>query len=151
MEAQWLADRTTLRALLQTQPTWTLRDLAQAVGRSLGWVKKWVKRLRAAASGDLAVLQSRSRARKRPPAAISPLVVERILAIRDAPPAGLRRIPGPRAIRYYLAQDPVLHERGEYLPRSTRTIWRILRQHGRISPPEERVHQPIERPAPLTC
>src|SRR5690349_13677810 len=114
MEAQWQADRAGLRTLLRTQPHWTLGDLAQAIGRSLSWVKKWVKRLRAAAAGDLAVLRSRSRARRHPPAPISPVVVERILAIRDAPPAGLRRTPGPRAIRYYLRQDPELRERGEY-------------------------------------
>jgi integrase-like protein len=150
MEAQWLADRTTLRTLLRTQPGWTLSDLAQAIGRSLGWVKKWVTRLRATAGGDLASLRSRSRARKQPPAPISPLVVERILTIRDAPPAGLRRIPGPRTIRYYLEQDPELRAQGVYLPRSTRTIWRILRQHGRIPRPEDRVHRSVERPNPLT-
>ena len=41
MEEFWLADRTTLRTLLRTQPHWTIRDLAQAVGRSRSWVKKW--------------------------------------------------------------------------------------------------------------
>jgi transposase InsO family protein len=150
MEAQWLADRTTLRALLQTQPTWTLRDFAQASGRSLGWVKKWIKRLRAAAPNDLAVLASRSRARKRPPARISQLVVERLLAIRDEPPASLRRVPGPRTIRYYLDQDDGLRAQGTRIPRSTRTIWRILREHGRIPQPPQRSHLPVERPAPLT-
>jgi hypothetical protein len=133
MEAQWQADRATLRTLLRTQPHWTLADLAQAVGRSLSWVKKWVKRLRTAAVGDLQVLRSRSRARRHPPASLSPLVVERILAIR-----------------YYLEQEQELRERGAYLPRSTRTIWRLLRTHGRILPPEQRVHQPVERPDPLT-
>jgi hypothetical protein len=66
METQWLADRTTLRTLLRTQLSWTLRDFAAAIGRSLSWVKKWVRRLRAAPSEDPASLQSRSRARKRP-------------------------------------------------------------------------------------
>jgi hypothetical protein len=41
MEEQWLVDRTTLRTLLRTQPTWTIQDLAQAIGRSRSWVKKW--------------------------------------------------------------------------------------------------------------
>jgi hypothetical protein len=27
MEAHWIADRTLLRRLMQTQPTWTLQDL----------------------------------------------------------------------------------------------------------------------------
>jgi transposase InsO family protein len=149
MEAQWLADRTTLRTLLRTQPRWTLRDFADAIGRSLTWVKKWIKRLRAAPE-DPSSVQSRSRARKQPPAPISAVVVERILAIRDDPPGGLRRVPGPRTIRYYLEQDHELRAQGLRLPRSTRTIWRILRQHGRIAPPAARVHVPVERPDPLT-
>ncbi len=40
MEAQWLADRTTLRTLLRTHPDWSVRDFAEAIGRSRGWVKK---------------------------------------------------------------------------------------------------------------
>jgi hypothetical protein len=149
MEAQWVADRTALRTLLRTQLTWTLRDFAQALGRSLSWVKKWVRRLRAAPRADPTSVQSRSRARRRPQGTINPQVVERILAIRDEPPAGLRRIPGPRTSRYYLQQDQELRALGLPLPRSTRTIWRILRQHGRIVKPAERVHTPVERPDPL--
>jgi hypothetical protein len=37
------------------------------------------------------------------------------------------------------------------LPRSTRTIWKILHQHGRIAPTLHRRHQPLERPAPMTA
>ena len=48
MEEEWIANRTMLRTLLRTQPHWTLQDFADATGRSLSWVKKWVKRLRAA-------------------------------------------------------------------------------------------------------
>ncbi len=61
-EAQWLADRTLLRTLLRTQPAWTQQDLADATKRSLGWVKKWVRRLRDAAPEDDQVLHRRSRA-----------------------------------------------------------------------------------------
>jgi putative heme iron utilization protein len=43
MEAQWIADRQHLQQLLQTQPAWTHQDLAEATGRSLGWVKKWLR------------------------------------------------------------------------------------------------------------
>ena len=60
MEAQWVADRLHLRSLLTTQPDWTLQDLAEAVGRSRGWVKKWKKRLQAASAKDEQVLHSQS-------------------------------------------------------------------------------------------
>ena len=40
MEAQWIADRATLRALAQTHPDWGPKELAESVGRSLSWAKK---------------------------------------------------------------------------------------------------------------
>ena len=100
MEAKWLADRTTLRTLLRTHPQWTVRDLAEAIGRSCGWVKKWRRRLRSAPPDDHAILHSRSRARKHPPPAISQAVIDRILEIRDHPPGNLQRTPGPKTILY---------------------------------------------------
>ena len=121
-DAEWLANRTQLRLLLRTQPSWTDRDYADALKRSLGWVKKWRKRITAAPE-DAQVLLSRSRARIHPPPKLDPLVIERILAIRDTPPENLKRIPGPKAILYYLSRDRELQARGVRLPRSTRTIW----------------------------
>jgi hypothetical protein len=136
--------------LLATQPDWKLSDFAGAIGRSLGWVKKWVKRLRAAAPNDESVLQSRSRARATPPPPLSRVVIDRILAIRDQPPQNLKRVPGPKAILYYLQQEATTTLAGERLPRSTRTIWRILRQHQRILDPPFRARRPVERPDPLS-
>ncbi len=52
MEAQWQADRAMLRRLMQTQPQWTQRDYAQSIGRSVAWVKKWIKRRFMPAFGD---------------------------------------------------------------------------------------------------
>jgi hypothetical protein len=77
-------------------------------------------------------------------------VVERILAIRDEPPDNLRRTPGPKAILYFLAQDRELQQQQVYVPRSTRTIWQILRQNGRIFRPSPPEHEPEERPAPMS-
>jgi transposase InsO family protein len=148
MEAQWVADRLRLRTLLTTRPEWTPQDLADGVGRSLSWVKKWVKRLRAASADDESVLHSQSRARKHPPPALSQPVIDRILALRDEPPANLKRIPGPKAILYFLHQEATTTLAGQRLPTSTRTIWRILRQHQRIVLAPHRPHHPLERPAP---
>ena len=150
MEAQWQADRAMLRTLLRTQPGWTHQDYADAVGRSLGWVKKWRKRLHAAPLDDVAVLHSQSRTRKQLPLKLSQTVIDRLLAIRSAPPAPINRIPGPKTIRYYLEQDPELRAQGLRVPRSTRTIWQILRQYGRIAD-RQRDHQPLPRPAPLVA
>ena len=117
---------------------------------SLGWVKQWKKRLQEADPEDPQVLHSRSRARTHPPARISEPVVERIIQMRDAPPEGLQRTPGPKAILYYLPRDPELQ--GERLPRSSRTIYRILgasRTHRPPTAPSARracapgTHEPV--------
>lgn len=151
MEEQWIADRAALRALLHTHPDWTKAQLAQEVGRSVSWVKKWRQRLRAAPPDDLTVLWSRSRARHTPPAKTHPLVVERLLTLRDELPTTLHRTPGPRALQYYLDQDAELAVRGLTPPRSTRTIWQILRKYGRILPRVLRAKEPLDRPPPLTA
>lgn len=150
MEEEWLADRQHLQHLLQTRPDWTRQDLADATGRSVGWVKKWTKRFRDTAPTDQTVFCSRSRARKTPPPRLSDAVVARILEIREHPPQNLGRIPGPKAILYYLHLDAATTLAGERLPRSTRTIWLILRQHQRIVLAPPRTRRPIERAEPMT-
>ncbi len=112
MEAQWMADRAMLRTLVRTQPLWTQRDYAQAIGRSVDWVKKWMRRLRAAPADDVMVLRSHSRARKQPPPRLSQIAIDRLLKIRSSPPAPINRIPGPKTIRYYLEHDPDLRAQG---------------------------------------
>ena len=100
MEAEYYAARANLRRLMRLHPRWTQPQYAQAVGMSLSWVKKWKKRLEEAGPEDEQVLHSRSRARKHPPERISPTVTDRILQMRDEPPEGLQRTPGPKAILY---------------------------------------------------
>src|ERR687885_92751 len=81
-EAQYLADRTLLRTLLRTQPTWSQQDLADATQHSLSWVKKWVKRIRTLPENDH-VLHAQSRARKHPPPALSAVVIDRLLELPE--------------------------------------------------------------------
>ena len=103
MTTSYYADRVNLFHVQQLHPNWTHQQLADALGRSREWAKKWRKRLReevAAGKPLQEVLQGHSRARKHPPQATDALVEERILAIRDEPPEGLRRTPGPEAILY---------------------------------------------------
>ena|SRR5438105_8127500 len=104
MPISYYAARGNLYYLCQQHPDWSHSQLAAAVGSSESWVEKWLKRLRdelAAGEALEHVLQGHSRARKTPVPTTHPLVVEQILAIRDQPPEGLRRVPGPEAIHYY--------------------------------------------------
>jgi len=148
MDVQLIVDRGMLRRLLQTQPDWTVTQYADAVGRSRRWVKTWRHRLRAAAPDDTRVLLDRCHARHTPQPPLHPLVVNRILAIRDTPPPPLQRIPGPKTIVYYLGQDPDVRALDQPVPGAT-TVWRVLRQHDRIAPPYERHQRPLARPAPM--
>ncbi len=149
MEAELFAQRAALRCLSRQHHEWTQEEFAVTLGRSRSWVAKWLARFKEAAPDDLMVLHSRSRARHTPPPSTPQAVVERILSIRDEPPEHLRRVPGPRAILYYLPRDTQAQALGVPLPRSTRTIWKVLRQHGRIALDLPRRHRPLERPAPL--
>jgi len=49
----------------------------------------------------------------------------------------------------FLHQDPEALALGVPLPRSTRTIWKVLRAHGRIASELPPHHQPLVPPAPL--
>ncbi len=148
MEVVYYAARANLRRLMELHPEWTQQQYATAVGMSVGWVKKWKQRLAQAEPADEQVLHSRSRARKHPPERISQAVADRIVEMRDEPPEGLRRTPGPKALLYYLPRDEQLQ--GERLPRSSRTIYGILKRAGRIAPRLPQLHEPVERPAPMS-
>jgi transposase InsO family protein len=150
MEAEWIADRSLLRQLLQKHPQWTHQQYAATVGRSVTWVKKWKKRLAGTETAADSRLYSQSRARQHPPEKISQPVVEAILAIRDQPPDDLQRTPGPLTIIYYLQKRTDLAAAGHRIPTSTSTVWRILDANQRILRPAAVEHAPLERPAPNT-
>ncbi len=149
-EAQLIMERATLRWLAERHPDWSQRELAASLRRSVDWIKKWLKRLREADPHDVTVLHSRSRARTTPPPSFAnkPLVVQRILEIREAPPDNLQRIPGPEAILYYLHRDPLLQAAGVQLPRSQTTIWKILRTQGYIAQEHRRKSRPQDLKEP---
>ncbi len=149
MEAQWVAQRAMLRHLAIQHPQWTRPQLAQACGASVSFVKKWLKRFGETDPNDLHVLFSRSRARHTPPPPPDLRLVQRIIEIRTTPPENLQRTPGPRTILYYLKRDAHLAAQGIVAPRSTRTVWKILRTLGLILDPAERTHKPLEPCEPL--
>ena len=153
MPISYYAARANLYHLWQQHPDWVHAELAVALGCSKGWVKKWLSRFREAQAAGVPVEQTlpgQSRARKQAPVKTHPLVVEQVLAIRDQPPEGLRRVPGQEAIHYYLERDPALQFFQLPIP-SHKTIYRILKSHQRILSRGKSLHQPVERPAPMTC
>jgi hypothetical protein len=150
MEEAFYASRVQLQQLLREYPYWTKQQLVEATGRSIGWVKKWKKRI-LAAPDDPQILCGRSRRPHKTPEPIHLQVVKRILEIRDHPPDHLQRTPGPLAIIYFLHQDEALKARGYHLPTSTSTIWRILDDNHRIVRLRRQPPEPLERPEPMRC
>src|SRR5436305_13053413 len=152
MFLSYYAARANLYHLWQLHPEWEHTTLAAAIGSSKGWVKKWLKRFREAQAAGVPLadmLPGHSRARKQPPVKTHALVVEQVLAMRDQPPEGLRRVPGQQAIRYYLERDPVLQFFQMPVP-SRKTIYRILNAHDPIPQHKKRAHQPLAPPTPIT-
>jgi transposase InsO family protein len=153
MATSYYAARANLYYLWKNHPEWSHAQFVAAVGYSQEWVKKWLKRLQEELGEGKPleeILQGHSRARKHPPEKTHPVVVAEILSIRDQPPEGLRRVPGQDAIHYYLERSPVLRFFQLPVP-SCKTIYRILKANDRIQRREKRLHEPQERPAPMTC
>lgn len=149
MEEQWIRDRARLRELLKEHPGWTKAQLAEELGYSVSWVKKWCKRLALADPYDMQVLLSRSRAHRSPYPSWDPRVEQRIVEMRLEPPEKLHRVPGPKALLYYLPRDPELKALGVPLPRSSRTVWKILRKNGCLLAPFKAEKKPLEPKEPL--
>ena len=103
-ELQYQADRANLHKLRIEFPKLTKSELALRLNRSISWIKKWLRRFREAPDpDDPRLIYGLPRGPKTPPPPPNPLIVQRILDIRDHPPQNLRRVPGPKTIAYYLA------------------------------------------------
>src|SRR5215813_8362905 len=150
MELKWMADRAKLHRLSQLKPRPSLKKLAELLGYSVGWVKKWLSRYDHTPK-DTPVSVDRRRKLK-DPLAKKPLpqaLVKRILELRDNLPQTFHRVVGPRTILTYLKKDQSLKEAGITVPNSTTPIWRTLRTNGRIVDPKLRgPHQPWSLPLP---
>ena len=94
------------------------------------------------------MFQAQSRAPKHHPKQVVPLVRDTILGLWDALIERYGRIVGAKTILYHLNRDLALQRQTVYLPQSSRTIWRVLKEGGRIA---SRVHDyhPVERPEPM--
>jgi hypothetical protein len=148
METEWVMARVQLYRLMQEQPTWSAQRLADTLGYSLSWVKKWRKRLRAAHPFNWQAFLSQSRAPKRRHQRVTEPVVEAILALRDGLKSIYQRTVGARTILFHLQQDYAAIATPDGLPRSARTIWQILKACGRI-PTRLHEHHLVPRPEPM--
>jgi S-adenosylmethionine synthetase len=82
MESEWELDRIELYRLWQEHPDWSKPRLAEAVQRSLSWVKKWLKRFGEATHHNLKMFCSLSRAPQHHTRRIVKRVRDAILQLR---------------------------------------------------------------------
>src|SRR5438874_13285235 len=77
-------------------------------------------------------------------------VMQRIVEMRLSPPENLKRVPGPRALLYYLPRDPELQAAQIPLPRSSHTVWKLLHttgclhRHSKEPPHHSDLRKPLE-------
>jgi hypothetical protein len=150
MEALWVGKLAHLRHLFQLHPDWTGQQVADAAGCSKSMVSKWRRRKASASSGDISVLFSRSRAPHHHPA-------RDFRASQRAHPAdpsgpdlwacSVRQARWPSPTTW--PPDQALQATSKHLPRSTRTIWRLLDAAGLIWRDPLRKRSAHEPPASL--
>ena len=146
METEWRVARVQLGDLLRENAQAHHRELAEQLGYSVGWVRKWRKRLAEAAPNDDQVLYGQSHRPKQLACWVAEAVEERIIARRLTLSEQYHRTVRARPIAAYLKLEAAHWEGG--VPRSSATIWRILRRRQYILVPVPQDKQPFERPAP---
>ncbi|MCL4880521.1 MAG: DDE-type integrase/transposase/recombinase [Anaerolineae bacterium] len=148
-ESQWIYDRMTLYTLSQQHPTWKATQLGAAMGRSERWVRKWLKRFAAVEAPHFKMFVSQSRAPKTRPQQTSDGVKDVICDLRVSLSETYHRPAGARLIQQYLKEHEFLQNSQEFIPRSTRTITKILSERGYIQRPKPRDHQPLALCEPM--
>lgn len=145
LEAKWTNDRMRLFRLRRLHPKWPKRKLAEVLGYSLSWVKKWLARFQEEKVYDVAQFRSQSRAPKNPFHKVTDAVRRAILRLRIELSEEYGRVPGPLTIIYKLGQQPELS--GQALPTSSGTIWRVISES---QPQTKKEKQPVVLPDPMT-
>jgi hypothetical protein len=148
-ETQWVYDRITLDQLRLAQPHWTAPQLAEAIGRSERWARKWLQRLRTSELTDLKRYVSQSRAPKSRPRQTPPEIKEIVCELRETLSEKYHRPAGPRLILAYLLKDTRLQASDFFIPTSSRTLSQILRERGYILPRRKVEHLPLPLCAPM--
>jgi transposase InsO family protein len=138
-----------LHQLHLTHPQWATSQVADAVGRSERWVRKWLRRFEATTEPHFSMYLSHSRAPKSRPRQTSSLVKDVICDLRETLSEVYHRPAGATLIRHYLLKDDALQHAGYFIPTSSRTITQILRERGYIAAPRQVERQPLALCAPM--
>ncbi|GAB5426389.1 MAG: hypothetical protein Crog4KO_35360 [Crocinitomicaceae bacterium] len=147
VETQWTYDRIQLFKLRRRHPNWSYQKLADYLGYSLSWVKKWLKRFQDTKIHNLSLFSGESRAPKNPAHKVTPAIRDVILSLRHKLSEEYGRVTGAKTILYHLHHDGHFGA-DEILPSSHTTIWRVLKDAGYI-PKRVKNHIPLDPTPPM--
>ena len=135
---------------MEQHPNWMPTQLADVLGRSERWARKWVRRLKEVVKPSFQMYLSASRAPKKRPRQTPAVVKDVICDLRVSLSEHYHRPAGPRLICHYLHQEETLQELDDvFVPTSSRTITKILRERGYIVDPPKYEHEPLPLSAPM--
>lgn len=145
-ETNLIYHRMQLQQLLKEHPDWTNKQLAKATGFSIAWVRKW-RPICSQETTQLKDFTSKSRAPKRIPNKTSQEAIKYVIDLREELSRKYNRPAGPDLIAHELKERQATTK--IRLPRSSKTVWRILSANGLIAKKSKRVTEPIDLPAPM--
>jgi hypothetical protein len=148
-ESERIYDRMCLHKLMEKHPNWMPAQLATALGRSERWARKWVRRLKAVTEPGFRMYLSQSRAPKKRSRQTPEVVKDVICDLRVSLSEQYHRPARAHLIRHYLHKDKSLHNPDAFIPSSSRTITRILRERGYIIDPPKYEHEPLPLCVPM--
>lgn len=148
-ESQRIYDRMKLHKLAQKHPEWNTAQLAWEIGRSERWARKWLKRFAETTEPSFRMYHSHSRAPKTRPRQTPPEVKEVICELREQLTEKFNRPAGATLLHHYLKKDTSLQNVDAFVPTSTRTITKILRERGYIQDPPKYERNPLDLCDPM--
>lgn len=148
-ESQQIYDRVILHHLSKKHPHWKAQHLAEEIGRSERWARKWLSRFEDADKPHFNMFQSQPRAPKNRPRQTSKEVKDVICDLRESLSEQYHRPAGPTLIRDELLEAKDLKDAGFFIPTSSRTITEILKERGYIQAPQKYERMPLELCNPM--
>lgn len=148
-ENKRIYDRYILHWLSKKHPDWNSLKLAEEIGRSERWARKWLARFEDVETPDFSMFKSQSRAPKTRPRQTPEEVKDVICELRETLSEQYHRPAGPSLIRHHLLEDETLKQTDFFIPTSSRTITKVLLERGYIVTPKKHERMPLDLCEPM--
>jgi hypothetical protein len=130
-------------------PDWKALQLAEVIGHSERWTRKWTNRFEMIGEPHFSMYLSQLRAPKTRPRQTPKEVKDVVCELRETLSEQYHRPAGATLIRHFLLQDKNLKDTDFFIPTSSRTITQILRERGYIQIPKKHERIPLALCSPM--